>query len=182
MFAFLLVGIVAAGAPEFDRPATNLLLGGGASQLLLGSEDRRLAWYGGLQRVTPRSRIRLLGHPDAMAIEGYVMHSHGGGDEGVPRDQSWAIGALISWQTAGAHSPWAFEYGWGLQVANRTTQDIDSQLASTPMIGGIYRLSDRAFLSLRLFHISNAGLGSRGAQRGKNQGQNQLHLLLGWRL
>lgn len=154
---------------------------GGRSVIFLGSEDQRHIVGAALQFSKPDKRLSFRQNEARLVIEGYAMESFGG-RPGRPQPTSLALGFLAMGRFE--HSlkgdvKYYWETGWGFQVANRTTNDLESALNSTPTIGaGLilpYKDSEMR-IGVRYLHISNAGT------QGRNLGQNQFHLLLGWKL
>ncbi|MDR3692042.1 MAG: acyloxyacyl hydrolase [Fimbriimonas sp.] len=154
----------------------------GQDQLVLGSEDQR---YGGgigyaYGRPEPRfQRGRITGQ---LIYEIYGDHTQSSGVDGKHSEPTVAVGSLAyarwRWPIDAAGNGVYAELGWGFQLANRSTVDLDSQLNSTPVtgFGGTFKVGKQELtLGLRYLHISNAGL------RGHNFGQNELLILAGVR-
>lgn len=182
MILSLLVAPVLAVLPHAPVE-TEIWVGGFQSVLTLGSEDLRFGIGAGARRLYPGSRIRLFGKPRAAFLEAYVSGSHGGGDDGSPRDVVYAAGALGGWRySLGRQGRLLGEIGWGLQWANGDSLDLENTINSTPFIGLIHQEPGGRFIGLRLLHISNGGMTRRQAGDQRNQGQNQLFLVAGWRL
>ena len=180
----LLVPVCAAIADQDPRIAPSHYFTGylGTSLTILGSEDTRAGGAFGYAfgRLEPRFAY---GDIKAQLVyEGYVDHTQSGGANGDPENNTYAFGGLAygrwRWQVDRFGNGMYFDLGWGFQYANHVTNDLDSQINSTPVmdVGGTFRSGPHEyFLGLRFLHISDAGL------RGKNAGQNELYLMLGVR-
>jgi hypothetical protein len=168
-------------ASASDGASRYLTVFGGRSQLYLGSEDPRRTGGIGLAfgRLEPRLRFRAT--PGELFVEGYYAHSGTPGASGSGPNETEALGALAyaryrlengrGWHAYG-------DLGWGLQYATQTTVDLDSRFNSTPILGigvAFDTFEGEMSVGLRMLHISNAGLS------GRNQGQNQLFVVLGFR-
>ena len=91
-------------------------------------------------------------------------------------------GVLVSgrYEYPMGRNKWFWEAGWGFNYSSRPTHDIESSFNSTPTVGvgAILGSGSRpTYLTLRLMHMSNAGL-----SRAHNKGQNMLQLMVGFRL
>jgi hypothetical protein len=150
--------------------------GGAVSQTQFGSQDRRFGLLVGVERSRYEKRLSIGKTPVQEALEGYLLFSHGGGFSNVPRDSTGAVGALYSLRLSTlASRPYGvgLQLGWGLQLANKPTFDLDIRANSTPTAGVRVWIEDFSF-TLRLMHISNAGTVM------PNRGQNQWQFLLGY--
>lgn len=151
----------------------------GDSQTVLGSEDHRRANLIGVQYSKPERKFRYRSYKGELVLEGYYLSSRGGGIDNVPPDRTDAFGALAMARYVFPRRIRSYlEAGWGLQLANRTTIDLSSRLNSTPVLGAGVILdagTGQIYVGVRYLHISNGGT------VGNNQGQNQLHLMLGYR-
>ncbi len=153
----------------------------GKSWFVLGSEDSRSGWGLAIQRVKEESRLRFRKSPGQVVLEGYYLHTRGGGKFGRPRDITDALGFLVMGRyESRQHGNFGtfLEGGIGLQVASQETIDLPSQINSTPTVGGgiFFPVGHtRGYAGIRLLHISNGGT------KGNNPGQNQLHLMAGVR-
>lgn len=148
---------------------------GGQGQLILGSQDQRVT--GGLSfgYGMPDPRIRWKSIPGQFIREFYIQRSHSKG-VGEPRNDSNSFGflAIARWRPARGRGFGMYaDLGFGIQVQDKTSVDLDSKYNTTPMVGiGVAsRVGDTEVLyGLRLLHISNGGT------RKPNHGQNQLLL------
>ncbi len=151
-------------------------------QVILGSEDQR--WGGGISygygRPEPRFQCGKI--PAQLVYELYADHtqSHGLGRWG--QNSTFALGSVAfarwRWPLDKQGNGIYVDLGWGLQVADKPTLNLDSMLNSTPMggIGGTYGFGDKEFIvGVRFLHASNAGL------KGHNRGDNQLLFTMGFR-
>ena len=155
---------------------------GGQSMTILGSEDKRTAFGIGVAYGRPEPRFHIDGTGAQLVYEVYYDHSSSRGASGQPANETDSFGALAyaryRWPMREGFGFYATA-GWGLQYSDRPTVDLDSRLNSTPMVGfGIAwdTGEGEGSIGLRFLHISNAGI------VGRNQGQNQLHLVYSWRL
>jgi hypothetical protein len=145
----------------------------GQSLLMLGAEDIRDGAGIGFNYTVPYKRLRYHSTPAELELEGYFHATHSGGASGKPENDTNAFGILGVGRWAGMRifgTPTYLELGWGLQYADKRSVDLDSRLNSTPTLGIGFILhasrGQRAYLGLRLMHVSNAGF------VGRNQGQN----------
>lgn len=150
------------------------------SLLVLGSEDRRSGFGASIQWLNPEKRLAFRRYPAKLGYEFYALHTTGHDTTGRrPGVTTTAAGALVfaRYEFPARSIRMFFDLGWGLQVADRISQDLDTRLNSTPMFGaGIIVGRERpVYIALRLLHMSNAGTNK------PNQGQNQLQLLVGVR-
>jgi hypothetical protein len=158
-----------------------ILAGPTFGQAFLGSEDIRRGGFYGFEYAKPEPRFRWRTNRAQMVWEGYFLSSKGQGFDNLPVNHTNAFGGLVLaryWKRGDEGLPTYFELGCGLQWASMPTQDLDSQLSSTPVIGvgvAVPFEGQELLISARIFHISNAGT------KGSNQGQNQFHFLVGLR-
>ncbi len=148
--------------------------------LILGSQDSRRGLGFAYQFVKPEKRFDFRQVRAEMVYEVYAHRSWGGRKGRVRNTQNnFGIAGLARYEQGKPGKSRSFwEAGWGLQLVDRTSQDIDTRLNSTPMIGAGWIHSqggNETYYSLRYFHISNAGT------KGSNQGQNWLQLMVGLR-
>ena len=147
----------------------------------LGSEDTRRGGYYAVNFSKREPRFHFWGYDAEMDLEAYYMVTKGGADFIAGPNTSHHYGLLLigRYYQKYAKSSRAFlEGGWGLQYTNRLTHDLDSMWNSTPMIGGgivVPFSSWELMLSVRYFHISNAGTA------GDNEGLNFFQFTVGAR-
>lgn len=152
----------------------------GQTVLILGSNDIRTGGGLSLQYVKPEKRFTFRHKPASMVMEAYFLWTQGGFIEHA-KSKTSSVGAIIlarfenrTRQGIGLY----YDIGWGLQVSDRVSADLTSQLNSTPVFGtGVILPAERnnIYLGLRYMHTSNAGF------RGTNSGQNQLMATVGIR-
>lgn len=147
----------------------------------LGSEDTRRGAMYSVSYARQEPRLHFWGYDAELDIEAYYMFTKGGADFLAGPNSSHHYGVLLIgryYQRYSKSMRGFLEGGWGLQFTNRLTHDLDARLNSTPMIGGgvvfPYR-GDEVMVSLRYFHISNAGTA------GDNEGLNFFQLSVGLR-
>lgn len=153
---------------------------GGVSARILGTEDQRVGYGIGIQRVSRERKFSYRETPGYLVLEGYYLNSVG--DRiGNGSSRTNALGFLASvryeyWQRAG-YRFW-FDLGWGLQFADNDSPDVDSRINSTPTMSGglIFTVGKtETYVGIRYLHISNGGTNK------PNRGQNQFHLMVGAR-
>lgn len=111
-------------------------------------------------------------------MEAYYDYTKSPGVRSTPRNssQAWGLLAMARYKWTQPDAPTSFiDIGWGVQVANRTTRDLESKINSTPVLDfGVVlgRGHEAAIVAARFLHVSNAGT------VGDNRGQNQLYLLV----
>lgn len=154
----------------------------GQSELILGSEDNR--YGGGIAYAygKPEKRFRKGSIAAQLVYETYVDRTQSSGGVGGTFNSTYAFGGLAyarwRWPVNDLGNGFYADLGWGLQMADKTTLDLESTLNSTPVagFGGILRDGDREYLiGLRYLHISNAGLVK------PNFGQNEIFFTVGMR-
>ena len=101
-------------------------------------------------------------------------------EPGSPDTKAFGILAMSRWHGRRDARGQGFflDLGWGLQIADRRSLDLDSRLNSTPVVGFGTTLplgAQELMIGLRYLHVSNAGL------VGRNQGSNQFFLTAGVR-
>lgn len=151
---------------------------GGHSVVFLGSEDHRTGFGVAVQWEQPWGRLRYRSHSASLVLEGSFDRTYSAGEGRSPADTTnyWNLLAVGRYYGGWRGKARGFvELGWGASYGERRTEDLDVRLNSTPVIGGGYEHRDGTLAALRFLHISNAGFGKR------NQGQNQLWLMLGRR-
>lgn len=155
----------------------------GQAAQVLGTSDIRAGFGFAVGHGKPEPRFRYAALPAQLVYEFYVDTTQSPGVDLNPANRTYAVGALaISrwfWPVDKIGNYMFFDIGWGLQYADKTTVDLDSQLNSTPVIGfgGLFPLTNgnEFMLGVRLLHVSNAGT------KGHNLGQNEILLTLGVR-
>ncbi|MBL8088088.1 MAG: acyloxyacyl hydrolase [Chthonomonas sp.] len=176
IFAFL--ALTSRAFAETER-VINLI--GERSMIFLGSQDRR---YGGgvsYQQIQDKNFLRMGRNRGKLNLEGYVLRTWTDYKPWVPGDANFDFGILAQaryeFKAKGRIGVFV-EGGWGLHFSDQKSYDLDSQLSSSPTIGMGVILKERNPITIttRLMHISNAGL------KGHNKGQNQLWIMLGFRL
>jgi hypothetical protein len=178
-------GIVHAQAPaQFVTVADRAWYGGtygGRSVIILGSEDLRAG--GGFFVAYSRNerQLRFEDRPGEFVIEGYFGQTRSNGVKDRPPNLTTELGLV---GLARYRYPWTgslstfIDVGWGLQYTSQRTNDLNSRLNSSPIIGygvSIPTHGTELTISLRLLHLSNAGMAP------PNKGQNQLLLSVGMR-
>lgn len=147
----------------------------------LGSEDTRRGGLYSVSRSQREPRLHFWGYDAELDYEAYYMFTKGGADFMAGPNSSHHYGLLLvgRYYQKYAKSARAFvEGGWGLQYTNRLTHDLDSLWNSTPLVGaGVIVPFERyeLMLSVRYFHISNAGTA------GDNEGLNFFQVRFGLR-
>ena len=154
----------------------------GQSEIIFGSEDGRFGGGFSYAYGRPEKRFTAGKIPAQFVYEGYIDHTQSDGGSGYPANSTFAVGGLgyarWRWPMDSQGNGVYADLGWGLQLANQPTLDLESRLNSTPVggFGGVYKAGDREYLiGIRFLHISNAGLVK------PNYGQNELFLTLGVR-
>jgi hypothetical protein len=154
----------------------------GQSQIILGSEDPRFG--GGLSYAYggPEKRFTKGNVTGQLVYEGYIDRTQSNGGDGFSGNSTYALGGLAYgrwyWPLDHLGNGVYADLGWGLQIADRTTLDLESSINSTPVagFGGVFRDGKKEYLiGLRFLHISNGGLVK------PNFGQNEVFLTLGFR-
>jgi hypothetical protein len=148
----------------------------GKGAKILGSEDIRAG--GGLSYAyaKPEPRFKIGAVHAQLVWQGYADYTDTVG--GIrPRIANYAAGGIAYarwWGEPFAHGPKFYsELGEGLQIANRPTYDLPSDINSTPIAGvglALPILNHEWLVGVRLMHISNAGLAT------PNRGQDELFL------
>ncbi|HVL39184.1 MAG TPA: acyloxyacyl hydrolase [Fimbriimonadaceae bacterium] len=154
-------------------------VGAGHSVVFMGSEDHRTGGMLSIQWEQEWGQLDYRSRPGVLVLEGYLNRTRSFGEGRSPADTTNSYGLLA---LARFYSGWRgsirgfLELGWGAQYTERRTEDLDVRLNSSPVFGGGYEWRNGLMLGLRFLHVSNAGFGKR------NQGQNQLWLMVGSRL
>lgn len=158
-----------------DEPYRVVHAGATLGVLIMASQDRRQGLFAGVQFVRPEPRLKLGRSEGRLVFEPYALYHHGGGKFDFERNATFAVGALVSarWRLDGP-GRWFADLGWGLQLGDRVTLDLDTRLNSTPSAALVWT-NGEAQVMLRYMHMSNAGTNL------PNAGQNHLHMLVGWR-
>jgi len=154
----------------------------GQGQLIFGSQDVPFVYGVSYGYGRPEPRFQWGEIPAQVVYEVYIDHAQNSGASSIDPNSTFAVGALASsrwrWPLDRQGNGIYFELGWGLQLSDHPTLDLDSQLNSTPItgVGGSFKVGPREFLiGLRYLHISNADL------KGHNLGENELLLMVGFR-
>lgn len=164
-----------------DRQKWAIHAGYTHSATILGSRDQRRGMLFGLQRSNPEPRMRWRAVDGEIVYEAYAQLHHGGDLFEFESDVTLAAGILVLGRWSKRYDNGAgtfFELGWGLQVQDRSTHDLNARLNSTPVagLGGFFPVAGSTMqITLRAIHISNAG------SVPPNLGQNQMQLLVGLR-
>lgn len=176
MRTLLVIGLFSATTLAIAQQES-IHLFGSQSLMWIGSQDIRRGVGIAYQTAKPDPRLSFRRNEAQLVFEGYAMHTWGG-RRGRDRDQASMLGALALARYEYANG-WFYELGWGLQYANPTTHDLDSRLNSTPTLGLGYVFDCAGTdvrTTLRFMHSSNGGTNP------PNQGQNQLWLMIGFRI
>lgn len=170
---------VGAGGPS---PYFEVHLFGGQTLVpFLGDTDKRTNYGAGLVYSKPEPRLKYKTYAGELMQEAYYEHSHSPNQFQAGPSTTQAVGYL-----AGARYEWAhrgsvstyLDLGLGLQVQNKSSDDVPSLVNSTPFVDfGLLFPDSRNPVSvgLRWLHISNA------RTKGQDAGQNQFFLDLGMR-
>ncbi len=147
----------------------------GQSLHIFGSEDLRTGGGFSIGYGRPEPRFRYKTIPAQFLVEGYVDHTASAGHGGDEPNKTNAAGVLFMARyrfPTRVNFGTYFDIGMGLQAADKTTVDLNSQYNTTPVAGGgfTFRKGSKEWLvGLRFLHISNGGT------HRPNQGQNQLY-------
>jgi len=145
----------------------------------LGGEDQRGGFVIGVQTSRPEPRVTFKGMEGELVLDGYYLRSRG--QEIADHRSEWAdaLGVIaIARYYFGSRKEWYVDAGFGVQVQNKTSVDLDTYLNTTPTMGAGYVFNTHGTelqVSFRFLHISNGGTNL------PNQGQNHLQILLGAR-
>ncbi len=154
----------------------------GRTQRILGSQETRFNGGFSVGYGKPEPRFKIGALTAQLVLEGYkyqtMLQSSGGAS---PRDTTnYGLMALARYRwnmDEGGNGVYA-DIGFGVQVVNRLTFDLQSNLNTTPMlaVGGIFKAGDNEIMvGLRLLHISNGGTVK------PNRGDNILFFTFGFR-
>lgn len=174
MFACLLaIILIRAGlAQERLEHRRFLSIFGLKSVPVLGSVDRRQGLGLSIQTVHPDPKFKINGTPAKFVLEGYANYSwpHVPVGKRSTTLVQFGVLALARYDFRTLRVNWFYEAGWGINLSNHTSVDLDTTLNSTPAMGlGFYTDTDKSrFFEIRSIHMSNAGT-NKG-----NNGQNQL--------
>lgn len=145
---------------------------GGQNWLILGSEDPRSGWGFSYGYARKEPRLKWWGMDGELIWEGYYLRSDSDGVNGLPPVPTHAYGVLLTaryrWKWGRAYGVY-FDYGFGLQYVDRTSNDLTLHWNTTPALGyGLLmrRGPDEYHFGVRLLHASNGG------RRLPNPGQN----------
>jgi len=171
------IAAASASAQEATDSSHTLDIYGGQSILMLGSRDHRVEGGFSYAAVKREPRISFGSTHGGILYDSYFEYSHGVGPQ-WPADDAEAIGGLVMarWSNGSAHSGQGFftDIGVGLQMADRSSYDLPSELNSTPAadLGVQLPISHRSCqIAVRYLHISNAGTYK------PNRGQNEFFLM-----
>ena len=178
ILSLVVLGRALADDPDPRTAPSHFVTGAfGRSLIVLGSEDGRLGGGLGYAYGRPEKRFQFGTIPAQLIYEGYLDATRSNGSSGYGPNSTIALGGLAyarwRWQVDSRGNGVFVDLGWGLQLADHTTLDLNSQLNSTPFlrIGGAHRVGrEEYFVGLGYLHISNAGLAR------PNFGQNELFL------
>lgn len=171
---------ISAGPPDRSAWIVEGFIGPSITPLF-ASYDRRLTGGVGLYYARPEKRFRLAHMNGELIVGAYYANSHSNGVDNDPPVTTHAFGALAfgRWKFAADERSYVYaDVGWGLQMASRSTTELDSTLNSTPFVGlgvGIDARGSEVLLGARFIHLSN------GNTTGRNIGQNQLWFTLGFK-
>lgn len=149
-----------------------LTIFGGQNWLILGSEDPRSGWGFSYGYARKEPRLKWWGMEGELIWEGYYLRSDSDGVNGLPPVPTHAYGLLLTaryrWKWGRAYGVY-FDYGFGVQYVDRTSNDLTLHWNTTPALGyGLLmrRGPDEYHFGVRLLHASNGG------RRLPNPGQN----------
>lgn len=149
-----------------------LTIFGGQNWLILGSEDPRSGWGFSYGYARKEPRLKWWGMDGELIWEGYYLRSDSDGVNGLPPVPTHAYGLLLTaryrWKWGRAYGVY-FDYGFGVQYVDRTSNDLTLHWNTTPALGyGLLmrRGPDEYHFGVRLLHASNGG------RRLPNPGQN----------
>lgn len=153
----------------------------GRSVVWIGGEDEREAFVIGIGYSRPDPRMKAGTRPGNLDLHLYFERSWSTPQPEFPRVTSDAVGLIA---TASWEDMWTkafgtyFRVGWGLQVQNRTSNDLESYVNSSPTMGFgfILRSGGELRFGVDYLHLSNGGT------VGRNLGQNQLMVSLAFRV
>ncbi|MCX7799451.1 MAG: acyloxyacyl hydrolase [Fimbriimonadales bacterium] len=173
----LLLAALACSSASADEGKWFLSFHTGRSVVWIGGEDEREAFAMGIGYSRPDPRMKAGTRPGNLDLYLYFERSWSTPQDDVPHVASDAVGflAAASWEDM-----WTKEFGtylrlgWGIQVQNRTSNDLDSVLNSSPVLGFgmIFRCGSEFRIGVDYLHLSNGGTA------GRNLGQNQLMVSL----
>jgi hypothetical protein len=179
----VLLAVSAVGSAQEDfRNRPSWYVGGflGQSAIVLGAEDIRQGGGLSIAYAKPEPRFRFRSTRAQLVLEAYTDRTHSVNEPKSPDTKAFGVLAMARWH--GRRDQYGqgfyFDLGWGFQLADRRTIDLDSRLNSTPVIdlGTTFPLGRQELMvGLRFLHASNAGL------VGRNQGSNQFFLTAGVR-
>lgn len=149
-----------------------LTIFGGQNWLILGSEDPRSGWGFSYGYARKEPRLKWWGMDGELIWEGYYLRSDSDGVNGLPPVPTHAYGLLLTaryrWKWGRAYGVY-FDYGFGVQYVDRTSNDLTLHWNTTPALGyGLLMRKgpDEYHFGVRLLHASNGG------RRLPNPGQN----------
>jgi hypothetical protein len=172
--------VLLATAASFAQDHTWAIYAGPSNSVpFLGGEDQRGGFVLGVQSGRPDPRVTFRGMKGDLVWDAYYLRSRG--QEIADHRSEWAdaLGLIaIARYHFGSRDEWYVDAGFGIQVQNHTSVDLDTYLNTTPTLGMGYTFTSGGTdwqLSFRFLHISNGGTNL------PNQGQNHLQILLGAR-
>lgn len=179
--ACMILGLTVTSFAQSLTPKNMFWVSGYGSILFMGSQDRRTGWGLSYQRIVPLRVLNERSTPGWLVLEANYLQSKSDrfdrslGKVGV---QCLGVLAMARYEQHRGILPNFVEIGWGLQLSNHVSLDNSSVLNSTPVAGmGVFlgKGPGAVAVGLRYLHASNAGF------RGNNKGQNQLHLMVGFK-
>lgn len=177
----LMISGLAAAQQDFrNRPSWYVGSFIGQSAIVLGSEDIRQGGGFAVAYAKPEPRFRFRSVKAQMVLEGYVDRTYSVNEASSPNTNAVGFLAMSRWHGRRDQrgQGFYFDLGWGFQLADKRTIDLDSRFNSTPVlgVGTTFPMGDQELMvGLRFLHASNAGL------VGRNQGSNQFFLTVGVR-
>ncbi len=139
------------------------------SVLILGSDDSRSGYGISYGYGKPDRGLKCVFGKGERVSEVYLERTHSRGVNTDKANDTYALGGMVIARYWHRHT--YFDAGFGIQLENKTTNDLTNNLNSTPMLGGgmVFNSGGRSYLlGFRFLHISNGGT------RQPNPGQNQL--------
>lgn len=173
MHPLWIVPVIAFASPDPGQGHWLLSTHAGRSQVMLGSTERRNVWANAISYSRPDPKMKAGTRPGNLDLFLYYEASEptSATDTGSPATEGWGFIATASWVDMWTpHVGSYFRVGWGIQVANRPSPDLDSRVNSSPTMGFGLRIDygTPVYIGFDYLHLSNAGL------VGRNAGQNQL--------
>lgn len=152
----------------------------GQSFGILGSSEIRAGSGLNVGYAVSEPRFRFRRNPAQKVWEVYVNRSYSRSEADSPETNAVGVLLMSRWHSKRDDQGRGFflDIGWGLQLANHETIDLDSSLNSTPTIdfGATYPMGKQeCMFMIRYMHASNAGL------KGDNRGNNLVAIVAGVR-